>query len=151
MTDRENLCIADSAAGRTPAKRAHAGVDTGRWQMERRIMFPAGWWGKCDCELFDAMQIGQAERYTYPPDPVVQICRFYLQKVNWRVHKCAAGAGERSYCKPARAPFLFATPRYIHSHQLCVNFDECSMYSNWFIDGWPACENTRLENIEITI
>lgn len=109
-------------------------VGTGRWQMERRIMLPAGWWGKCDCELsFDAMQIGQrgdirAAGFCRTDTPLL------FTNSNRRIHNDRArGLG---YCNRTRVCFLF-TMQGIRSRQLYVNFDECwltSIYSNWFID-----------------
>lgn len=79
MTDGWNLCIANSAAGRSPAKRGLERVDTGRRQMEGRIMVPAGWWAKCDCENFSMPCKSYTVRYTFDsPDFESPIRHRYL-------------------------------------------------------------------------
>lgn len=68
MTDRWNLCIANSAGGRTPAKRGfrkgrYRKTADGRKNYAPRRLMRKTWL----CELFDSMEIGQARRYTTRP------------------------------------------------------------------------------------
>lgn len=130
MTDRENLCIADNAAGRTPAKRASAGEiqEDGRWNEELcspqadEVNVIVNFSTLCKSDKRDDIHVPTGSRRA---DMSLLFTKSELA--------CPQMYGRNrgaSYCKPARAPFLFATPRYIHSRQLYVNFDECSMYSN---------------------
>lgn len=129
MTDRENLCIANTAAGRSGAKR---GIRWGRYRKMPdgwKNPLPAGWWGKCDCELSDAMQIGQRAIHD-PPDPGA-IRRHPRITIG-------VSATRREGVIVIQAGSVFCLWRLgIHS-QLYVNFHECwlgSMYSNWFIEN----------------
>lgn len=81
MTDRENLCIANTAAGRQ--KEIPGGVDTGRCQMDGRIGSP-----QADEENV-IVNFGRYANRTSgtihdPPDSVAPIPRH--PNYNWRIH-----------------------------------------------------------------
>lgn len=126
-------------------KEVFARVDTGRWQMEGRIMLPAGWWGKCDCELStlcksDKRHDIRTRRIQSP------IRRFYL--LIWIGVSTTTVSGVWSYCNRTNAMFFVWNSEVFGVGKLCINFDECcfsSMYSNWFIEN--QLMDDRLEKI----
>lgn len=153
MTDRENLCIANSAAGR-PGERGfrkgrHRKTADGRKNyVSRRLMRKMWLW------TFGAMQIGQWA--IYAPTGFGHIDTMLCLRIRIDVSTTTTEQGVWGYCNTL-VLFCFHC-QGTRMDQLCTNFDECchsSIYSNWFIvgvaiDGWPDRENTGSENIITT-
>lgn len=136
-------------------KEVFARVDTGRCQMEGRIMLPAGWW-KCDCELLTLCKSDKRHDILVRTHRIQSpIRRLYL--LIWIGVSTTAVSGVWSYCNRTKAMFFVRSGKVFGSCQTLYKLWWMLLQLNVFklihwapIDGWPAWENTRVENIIIT-
>lgn len=128
-----------------PTLEVFARVDTGRRQMEGRIMLPAGWWGKCDCEL---SVLCKSDKWAiYAPTGFRHIDIKLCLQIWIGVSTTTTVQGVWSYCNSPTMYFLFSLPRYSQPptlYKLWWMLSQ-SMYSNWFIEQWLI--DDRLEEI----
>lgn len=138
----------------TPVKEVFARVDTGRRQMEGRITPPAGWWGKCDCEL--SVLCKWDKWAIYAPTGFLHIDTMLCLRIWIDVSTTTTVQGV--WVIVIRPHLLFCVfcqgtssqPTLYKLWWMLPQFNLFKLIHRVAIDGWPDRENTGAENIIIT-
>lgn len=148
------IYVSRTAPPAGPVKEVFARVGTGRRQMEGRITPPAGWWGKCDCEL---SVLCKSDKWAiYAPTGIGHIDSLLCLRVWIDASTTTTVQGVWGYCNTPTLTFLFLLPRYQQPPTLyklwwmLPQFNIFKLIHRAAIDGWPDRENTGAENIVIT-